>query len=1607
MINEIAVEVKLNDEDAKKRAKELDRILKDLEKNKIKLSAEVDKLPQLQAQLQKLKKERDELNRQKIKIEADMPDMRLLSANLDLIKSKIQALQNEKIRIQTEMKIVDDLNANKLSIEKQIQALKEARTQIRDALDKGTISGDDDIEEARNKIRSIGIEIEKLSNKKNEINLQIKDVKTLQSRIKEIDAEMKKLNAQKAEIEVKIRDGEKAKKDLDAIDKKAEKLDDKTVDLDAKIEGGEKAKNELNLLEKEAKDLNNEKILLHAKIQDYDKVKSQIANLKTAMGSLGKDLSSIGKGMRTFLGNNGNNPIGKFATFLTQGVAYGSMYRLTSNAMNMVSDSLSAGINRFDTINAGTRTLKALGFEGNTVDKSLATLQDNILGLPTTLDQAIGEVTKISAVTNDLPYAVRAYDALNNSILAFGGDAEKSKRAINQVSQSLGKGLIDAQTYNSLLDNNMTPALKMVAGMFGYSGEELGKFKSALGEGEISAKQFLDALIKVNEEGVNGAESMKSTAKGNALLSIYAGMDVARARMAAGWQSTIGDINEALSSLGYGTIPEILSNIGDFGKEKIISIGTWVKENKDKVADGLDFIGEKIEWFKNELSELDVKSFGTGLMDVAGGITSVVIPAFKGLYEVTKDFATFVGGGDTSKGYGRLLAGYFATSYGLQFFGRGLSGIFSFMDKANKYKKGFGKDGLMGLLASLFGYSGGGKATDIGNAGQSITSISNAVSGLDRLKNSLGNFDVGGFLNKASNLLLLAGVAGDIIVFAEAMKRVDAAMPEDQKGWESLTIKLMGLAGIMTGFTAFTGVVGAISSMDVVDGKIKKGAASLALVAGDLIIIAEAMKQIDAKVPDNLEGLPEKLGYMAIVIGSFSAVAGALGHFTAVTAAILIGGLALDGIIGEIVLFTEGFSAIAHNLDKINQYETIDSAAFIEKTEAVKACLDAIGSDFWEIIGRGMESAFDASYYADLRNSTDSLVKIMQSFDKIQTINFSADNVVNKVKGVKDMMNEIKGISMPTLQITPQTAENLANTLQNLSKMATECKKLNDVDLDFDSAKISNAVTRLSIVADAFKDVTFPEGKANFQAEDAENLLRSFQALSQVVEPMNKFAESMNDFQAYDVRNKVERMSKFIGLINEEWIGYNFRNFVDAKDVENCATGFTHFVNLAKQISNFSKEMEAYNDIQGNTLLNGIRNFFKDFNGEGNTEQGAVYTLIQDFAKQSSNFSTANTAFTNLKNIITHLQDLSAMTVDQGKLQALTTQVTEFFKLFTGDDAIKIEFDEKAAESIKSAEDATDNLYALITDLASISSTNINWESLGKGDSGLINQVNLFLQDIASLNAGDAKTAISNVQSVLDQLNQMLTTMQGMSDQFTETGKNWGLALWEGFEGVDLKGKMLDYVNTIIQRLNSESARFRTIGSNWGKALDTGFREAVSNTGGNVAAKVASGLEGASSSISAAGSSLGGAFASAFNTAAANINVPNAPGEAAAQGPNKDGSAGYTVKVKEHKAKGGVIGWRPSGTDTVPAMLTPGEFVIKKRAVDHTGLRILDRINQMDLKGAYHAMQARFGESNSITNNQYITNNYTTNDNRKVEINESHSRRSQQIRANRFLRGMR
>ena len=75
--------------------------------------------------------------------------------------------------------------------------------------------------------------------------------------------------------------------------------------------------------------------------------------------------------------------------------------------------------------------------------------------------------------------------------------------------------------------------------------------------------------------------------------------------------------------------------------------------------------------------------------------------------------------------------------------------------------------------------------------------------------------------------------------------------------------------------------------------------------------------------------------------------------------------------------------------------------------------------------------------------------------------------------------------------------------------------------------------------------------------------------------------------------------------------------------------------------------------------------------------------------------------------------------------------------------------------------------------------------------------------------------------------------------------------------------------------------------------------------------------------------------------------------------------------IPEYHSEGLPVGinWRRRGTDTVPTMLTPGEYVLRKKAVDSLGTNFLNNLNKFGV----NALQS-VGKS-TIINNVYNTNN--------------------------------
>lgn len=111
-------------------------------------------------------------------------------------------------------------------------------------------------------------------------------------------------------------------------------------------------------------------------------------------------------------------------------------------------------------------------------------------------------------------------------------------------------------------------------------------------------------------------------------------------------------------------------------------------------------------------------------------------------------------------------------------------------------------------------------------------------------------------------------------------------------------------------------------------------------------------------------------------------------------------------------------------------------------------------------------------------------------------------------------------------------------------------------------------------------------------------------------------------------------------------------------------------------------------------------------------------------------------------------------------------------------------------------------------------------------------------------------------------------------------------------------------------------------------------------------------------------------------------------------------SARNNVKTRQYSATGGSVSrnrvlyrsfggsiFRPRGTDKVPAMLTEGEFVQRKQAVDLFGLEFMKKINNLDIRGAMQSLMMRSGSNTSIRKQSIVNN--TVNNNQRVVQNIS------------------
>lgn len=236
-------------------------------------------------------------------------------------------------------------------------------------------------------------------------------------------------------------------------------------------------------------------------------------------------------------------------------------------AIQVFNSGLDSAISRVDTLNNFPKVMSNLGISADESSQVIKDLSENLKGLPTSLDAGAAAVQRFTSKNGDVKESEKIFLAVNNAILAGGASTETQSAALEQLSQAYAKGKPDMVEWRSLM-TAMPAQLKQVAKAMGkVDAESLGE---DLRKGNISMDDFMNTMVKLNEEGIDGFANFETQAR-----AATGGISTSVANMKTAFTRGIGNIITSIdaSLSSFGGLSGVISSIGSAGEQLFTTIG--------------------------------------------------------------------------------------------------------------------------------------------------------------------------------------------------------------------------------------------------------------------------------------------------------------------------------------------------------------------------------------------------------------------------------------------------------------------------------------------------------------------------------------------------------------------------------------------------------------------------------------------------------------------------------------------------------------------------------------------------------------------------------------------------------------------------------------------------------------------------------------------------------------------------------------------------------------------------------------------------------------------------------------------------------------------------
>ena len=720
----------------------------------------------------------------------------------------------------------------------------------------------------------------------------------------------------------------------------------------------------------------------------------------------------------------------------------------------------------------------------------------------------------------------------------------------------------------------------------------------------------------------------------------------------------------------------------------------------------------------------------------------------------------------------------------------------------------------------------------------------------------------------------------------------------------------------------------------------------------------------------------------------------------------------------DISSLTEKVQKIGLIHQQLNQAFSTFSLGTVSVSYPILNAINAVGTFFDNLATSNLISTVKklTQFIEDINN-----VEVPSDTSAIDEKISNLTNVMNSLKklGNESWLDSINFISKGLGALTSKLdGATLDAKFKSFSKLLDFVKKISDLKLD--DAGLEALETKLDNLQTTLKKVSkfdVPE------PPDVGDKLKGFENFKKLTDKIKDIVDSLNNIpDGLDISSKIESVKNALSKISElATLDIFGKDTPFNKDVTSNIKSVTEFTSKLSSIASSLNEINSIEDLSGiPAKIEQLRQALQSITQAG--ENGGSLMSMFDAFKGKSDYGKlaeeASNMINSLKTIADSLSQIpDLINIEGSGIETRVAKIQSVLKSLTDSDTGSFIQDigklAKVSEAVGQVTSVVNSFKTMAETLMTIPDL-INVE--GSGIETRVAKIKSVLQSLASSDDSGLTTSLQNIQklssnimSAVQAVNNILIIANAINqfpevnaDNFNNSINAIKTAI-ESLSGINdndaIVGNLTNILNTINQ-LQNALAQFASMASSLGQQSGTNFSNGfLSGLGSRIVDKMNEQKNQIENlGWEALGASISNKIANGFDVSGV-IDKINRIQTAidSLRGKSVDITINETTVKKtkhaehggliEYHSTGGVVGRRSFaslGTDTIPAMLTAGEYVLKRSVSSVLGKQFLDNLNQMNLTQALKALAGHTGHS--VVNN--TTNNITQNvDNKASFIN--------------------